>query len=212
MTITYVLGDDFYSEDTVKSRCSCDPLSTYNWGFSFLQLFIFLVLSAAWGFGMYILWMDSYLNCRLDRTKRSMGFERGILVYGAAMGKDMGPDPLDTASNEELKRIVRSRNMPGKISFESLDRDSLPPSRLVGLREIHAFKGWTSPWRGLQWARFILLFIADVGLLALFGWMSAEILLPLSFIITSPLLLMVITMAAVGQYSTAKRQLKRGHL
>lgn len=164
----YSVADDVYSKTDLEKRSSCDDWKTYQWGFSFLQLFIFMVITAFWAIGMYGMWMDTYWNSRLDRSPRVMGFFRGVMDASNAMRKDMGEDPTAEASESEIKAMVARGGNGGQMSLEGLDLQRLPLNRRAELyqrgKEIPSLNGWTGPWTSLHWAWVTFFFLLAVVL------------------------------------------------
>jgi hypothetical protein len=162
----YSINNDLYSEAGLTERSSCDNWNSYQWGFSFLLLLIFTVISTIWTIGMYSMWMDAYWNSRLDRSHRAMGFFRGVMDASHAMRKDMGEDPTAEASESEIKAMVARGRNGGQVSFEALDQHRLPLSRRAEFRQwrkaIPSLNGWTYPWTSLHWAWVTVFFTIGV--------------------------------------------------
>jgi hypothetical protein len=68
----WIWKGEVYNISYVLSEGECLPTMTHNWGFSFLGLFIALVFTATWSIGMYIMWLDAYLNSRFSRANRNL--------------------------------------------------------------------------------------------------------------------------------------------
>jgi hypothetical protein len=64
----WIWKGEVYNVSYVLSEGQCLPTMTHNWGFSFLGLFIAIVFTATWSIGMYIMWLDAYLNSRFSRA------------------------------------------------------------------------------------------------------------------------------------------------
>ena len=137
--------DNFtYDYAYVLEYGQCIPQATHNWGFSFLILFIFILVTVIWTIGMYAMWMDAHLNSRLDRAHRNMGVYRASYDFSNAMRKDMGTDIVtDATSNKELRSKVRRGRNGDRIVYPLNDR-KLPLSRIEEL------KSW---WTGVDTQR-----------------------------------------------------------
>jgi hypothetical protein len=147
----------------VAGRCQQTD-ATYKWGFSFLVLFIVVVLFFSWSLGMYILWLDAYFNSRFDRAGRTMGLQRAIVDLAYCIQKDTGEDGNEMASNAELQAKIRRGLNGGRITYQMLDDKALPLTRAAELR-----LRWrqTSVKEWFKDRMFVLaLFVGSLGYLA----------------------------------------------
>jgi hypothetical protein len=88
---------------------SCVPElpTSYKWGFSFLALWIFMLVSAVWTIGIYAPWLDAYLHSRLDRqpaSKRVTGSYKVALSLAKAINQNFHEAVIDTLTNSALKK------------------------------------------------------------------------------------------------------------
>ena len=125
---TYAGANETYNLSYIQDNGSCQPSKTYKWGFSYLSLFIVVLLSSIWAIGTYTLWLDAYYNSRIDYTKRSMSMQRAILEISTAMKKDMGEDATENVSDQELKQMLQRGLHGNKIGYDMLDK-RLPVTR-----------------------------------------------------------------------------------
>jgi hypothetical protein len=130
----WIWKGDVYNLSYVLAEGQCLPLMTHNWGFSFLGLFIVMVFTAVWSMGMYIMWLDAYLNSRFGRVHRDLGMYRAAWDFAEAMRRDMGDGAVREAmSNGEMKEKVRQAMNGNRIRYQMNDSD-VPISRLDELR------------------------------------------------------------------------------
>src|SRR2546421_70000 len=122
-------SNDKYDINYMQANGACQQLSTYQWGFSFLLLFVFMLFTAVWALGTYRLWMDAYLNSRFDRASRDMGTLRAVLDYAATIKKDLGTAAADDVGDRQLKAQIGSDRKRYMIGYESLSQMDLPLSR-----------------------------------------------------------------------------------
>jgi hypothetical protein len=95
--------NDIMDDAYIEANGSCQPTKSYRWGFSFLLLWISVLLTALWAFGMHVMWLDAYFECHSDRAHRYMGTHRAALDFASAIIKDMGNEaPPENASEKEL--------------------------------------------------------------------------------------------------------------
>ena len=141
--VAYTLSNSNATYDVAKIQAegTCQQLETYQWGFSFLLLFVVMLFTAVWALGSYALWMDAYLNSRLERSPRDMGTLRAILDYAAAIEKDLGADTIKNTGNRALKARMRLNGERQMIRSDALDEMELPLSRSA------EFKIW---WRAFD--------------------------------------------------------------
>lgn len=99
-----------YNEEDLNAHGSCITQNDvkYRWGFSYILLYVFILVLIVWIAGMYILYLNSYLHSRLDRTQRSMGTERAALDLSAAMQKKLTAEHAELYSNSRLNQLVRN--------------------------------------------------------------------------------------------------------
>lgn len=85
--MTYSLSNEAYNMATIQKNGTCQPIQNvgtqyfrasprictnkviyqrYQWGFSFLQLFINIILLSLWTIGMALVWVKSHLTLKLN--------------------------------------------------------------------------------------------------------------------------------------------------
>ncbi|KIW12230.1 hypothetical protein PV08_09506 [Exophiala spinifera] len=128
-------GEYSYDLEELNLHGKCQQLDTsYKWGFSFLVLFIVILTFSVWCLGMYILWLDAWLNSRFDRAGRTMGLHRAVLDLATCINQDIDEDGRDTMSNKDLHDKIRKVLKGGQITYAMLDEKWLPISRGASLR------------------------------------------------------------------------------
>ena len=155
-----VAGKAYELQDILHHRASCVNQSDYQWGFSFLLLFLFLIVTIVWTLGMCVMYQDAYWNSRLDRIPRNLGLFRGVADVNKALKID-GIAPSDLASENQIRLLLNERE--GAITFANLDTTGML-SRLAELRawakDTPSLSEWLEPWTILQWTwLFILVLI-----------------------------------------------------
>ncbi|KAJ9613136.1 hypothetical protein H2200_003077 [Cladophialophora chaetospira] len=132
---TFTNGQFTYDLEQLNLRGRCQQSGTnYQWGFSFLVLFSFIIVSLVWCAGMYVMFVDAFLHSRIDRVGRSMGLQRAILDLAYCMHKDVDETGRDMLSNGELQDRIRRDLKGGSITYEMLDTNLLPLSRYAEWR------------------------------------------------------------------------------
>jgi hypothetical protein len=173
-------SNDKYDINYMQANGACQQLSTYQWGFSFLLLFVFMLFTAVWALGTYVLWMDAYLNSRFDRASRDMGTLRAVLDYAATIKKDLGTAAADNVGDRQLKAQIKSDRRRYMIGYESLSQMDLPLSRSAEIKiwwQAFDVRAWAEQegWLLASWSTSLVVIIA-VGLSV-----SPGLLLPLCF-------------------------------
>ena len=77
----------------------------YVWGFSLPWLIITCSLTAAWLFGLWIMWVDADRNSQFCHRGRRMGYYRAALDVAEALNEELGPD-TGAYSNAEIQKRV----------------------------------------------------------------------------------------------------------
>ncbi|KAK5033178.1 hypothetical protein LTS07_003479 [Exophiala sideris] len=163
---TFTNGEFTYSLEEINVNGECQQIqSSYKWGFSFLVLFSVIILFLVWSLGMYILWVDAYLNSRFNRAGRTLGIQRAVLDLAACMQREIGPDGIEMMSNPELQNKIRGESRGGLITYQMLDDKMLPSSRATefGSHRITRAELWS--WvKGHKYT--FGLFVCSLGFLA----------------------------------------------
>ncbi|KAF5572732.1 hypothetical protein FPANT_12868 [Fusarium pseudoanthophilum] len=65
--LTFLVEDEIYNAKDVQAEGICQPIKNgesieYQWGFSFLQLFVMTVLLHSWSIGLVVLWTTAHLT------------------------------------------------------------------------------------------------------------------------------------------------------
>ncbi|KAF5535755.1 hypothetical protein FMEXI_10661 [Fusarium mexicanum] len=65
--LTFLVEEDIYNVKDVQAEGICQPIKNgesieYQWGFSFLQLFVMTVLLHSWSIGLVVLWTTAHLT------------------------------------------------------------------------------------------------------------------------------------------------------
>jgi hypothetical protein len=89
-----------------------------------------MFFTAVRSIGMYVMWLDAYLNSRFSRANRDLGTHRASWDFAEAMRRDMGDGSVAEAmSNQEVKEKVRQA-MNGTRVRCRMDDPDVPISRL----------------------------------------------------------------------------------
>ncbi|KEF53992.1 uncharacterized protein A1O9_09787 [Exophiala aquamarina CBS 119918] len=159
-------GEFTFEIDKINELGRCQQSNTsYKWGFSFLILFVVLLLFAVWCVGMYALWIDAFLHSRVDNAGRHIGLQRAVLDLAHVMRNDIGDDLPEMASNNQVNEKVRKDLKGGRISYQMLNPEFMPMSRWTEFRLRCRAKGSIKAWAKAEWP-WIAFFLLSVGFLA----------------------------------------------
>ena len=133
--VHWIYNNQTYGLPYVLQEGACLPNSSHNWGFSFLILFIVILLTLLWAVGMYALWLDAYLHSRLDHHGRKMGIYRASFDFAEAMRKDISPQTriTEAMSDQEIQANVAKGHHGRRVAY-NLQDPVLPLSRWEELK------------------------------------------------------------------------------
>ncbi|EQB50638.1 hypothetical protein CGLO_09894 [Colletotrichum gloeosporioides Cg-14] len=129
VTYTYNMGNDTYDLNYIRSNGTCQPVTeidkinasareTYQWGFSYIQLFIMLLLLILWTLGMSAMWVKSHMTMRMrGRFDKPKGF-KGVLELAAAIRKELQESNPDDLTHDQLSEEIKKRLRGGTIELE----------------------------------------------------------------------------------------------
>lgn len=103
----------------------CQPEKTYQWGFSFLALMVFCVITTLYAFSMYVLWLKIFLNSRKHRAGQRLGLFRAAMDFANALNAQAGEDCANK-TEKQLADLVGSH----KLGISCDNVDELPGPRV----------------------------------------------------------------------------------
>jgi hypothetical protein len=95
-----------YNTTYILSHGSCKPSETYQWGFSYIFLFMMSIFNFVWACIMAGMWFDTRLRSRLYKSGRRPGLLRSIVEFAAVVREEVG-EGVDELHEEELKQRLR---------------------------------------------------------------------------------------------------------
>lgn len=129
-----------YSLDYVQQHGSCQQQNTFQWGFSFLQVFIMAILLLIWTCGTYLLWHGAHK--RLEKRQQAEVDREIPSEYKAALTfvshlhseiTTAGKGRPESLTNKELEKAIRTDLGGGRILLPTLTNN---PPRYSFLREV----------------------------------------------------------------------------
>ncbi|KAF5021781.1 hypothetical protein F66182_6156 [Fusarium sp. NRRL 66182] len=119
----FILDHTLYGQDDgvcqpVKGE---DLIQRYQWGFSFLQLFVMTILLLLWSFGLLVLWENTRRTLKLNHyTAASQGW-KGLLEFTDTIKlelKTAGVDPdslQDKQLEHEIEHLLQDGSVPSRL-------------------------------------------------------------------------------------------------
>jgi hypothetical protein len=130
----------------VEERGSCQTLGHYKWGFSFLQLFVFLILLFIWTVGMYTIWLRTHFTMALRQRHPDdiSGEHRAIIELAAAMQMELDIHDVHPSMlrEKQLREQVNEQLKGGAISYAYSKADLPTYSFKNGLRSWFKREKW----------------------------------------------------------------------
>ncbi|KAF3047164.1 hypothetical protein E8E12_011519 [Didymella heteroderae] len=83
---------DRYNSSWVRSHSSCKPSETYQWGFSYIFVFMVSIFNFLWSSIMISMWLDTRRGSRMYKSGRRPGLLRSVLDLAAAVREELGPN------------------------------------------------------------------------------------------------------------------------
>ena len=123
---------------------------SYQWGFSFFQLFLMVVFLSIWNIGIYFMWLKAHLTMKQrGRSDTPMGY-RGLLDLATSVNDSLKADKEEPVemTNGQLRYRIQKRWDGGKIAY-----DSVPLQRPYSFRE--GFKTWVKTNKRWRAALFV---------------------------------------------------------
>ncbi|CAI6331827.1 unnamed protein product [Periconia digitata] len=111
-TWTWIYDGRFYSKDQIDG--SCAPTEDYAWGFSFMQLYIVLILTILWSIGTLALYIRAKTTLRRRGRSTIDGQYKAILTLAETIEKQLDPDRLET--EPEIHTAIKDAE-GGSISY-----------------------------------------------------------------------------------------------
>ncbi|KAJ8119130.1 hypothetical protein OPT61_g17 [Boeremia exigua] len=97
-----------YNSSYVRTHSSCKPSETYQWGFSYIFLFMVSIFNFIWSVIMVCMWFDTRRASRMYKSGRRPGLLRSVLDLSAAVREELGVDAEHLEEEEIRKRLTSS--------------------------------------------------------------------------------------------------------
>lgn len=128
-----------FSVDNMIQHGICHPQDTYQWGFSFLQVFIVANLLLVWTMGVWLVWLKAHSSL-LDSKFRVPSTYQAILALAENIQSQFGPGR--DVEPEKLDQHVATELDGGRISIpDATPLPNISALKLMG-RWIKRNGGW----------------------------------------------------------------------
>jgi hypothetical protein len=116
----FLSGNVSYDLDYLSKHGTCQPSGTYQWGFSFLLLFIFLVALFIWTIGIYVFWTWAHFSLRVHEIPEVPGEYKAIVELAAAMERefDKGGQGTSSLSEHQIAQKIRRDLNGGRMTHD----------------------------------------------------------------------------------------------
>lgn len=97
-----------YNSSYVRTHSSCKPSETYQWGFSYIFLFMVSIFNFIWSVIMICMWLDTRRASRMYKSGRRPGLLRSVLDLSAAVREELGTEAEHLGEEELRERLTNS--------------------------------------------------------------------------------------------------------
>ncbi len=130
-----------YNSSFVRTHSFCKPSETYQWGFSYIFLFMVSIFNFIWAVIMVCMWLDTRRASRMYKSGRRPGLLRSVLDLSAAVREELGAE-AEYLEEEELRERLTSSG-----GAMCVPKAELRVSRVGTEEEFNVTKRtWTGKW------------------------------------------------------------------
>lgn len=110
------------SDVSATQYCSCSTnltwLQIYQWGFSYVQLFVLVIALLIWTIGIWVVWFKARINQLPGEVPNGW---KGLLHLASAIKTDLSATGIDPTvlSDDQLRVEMQKHLQGGTVSFES---------------------------------------------------------------------------------------------
>ncbi|KAK4220626.1 hypothetical protein QBC38DRAFT_176088 [Podospora fimiseda] len=156
-SVVFTSGDQTYGLHDIIERGRCQMISDqYQWGFSYIQLFLFSLFLFFWTIGIILVWLKAEINLPLSHYLREVPEGWQCILHMAKTVENelkmVDASPTPQMTDRQLRDLVKQKLDGGEISFGA----DLEYEEIVGLRQ------WAWSWckREPGWTAALLCHIA----------------------------------------------------
>ena len=108
-----------YNSSYIKAHSSCKPSETYQWGFSYIFLFMMSIFNFLWSVIMVCMWIDTRRGSRMYKSGIRPGLLRSVLDLSAAIREELGVK-VDDMSEADLRKQLSNSGGALVVPIEEL--------------------------------------------------------------------------------------------
>lgn len=97
---------NFYNQSYILSHGSCKPSETYQWGFSYIFLFMVSIFNFVWTCIMVGMWFDTTRASRMYKSGKRPGLLRSVLDISAVIREELGAR-AEHLQEDDLRKALR---------------------------------------------------------------------------------------------------------
>ena len=101
---------ELYTSAYVLSHGSCKPGEQYQWGFSYIFLFMMSVFNFVWASIMVGMWLDTRRGSRAYKSGRRPGLLRCVVEFARVVREEVG-DGVEDMEEDEIRERLRNGGM-----------------------------------------------------------------------------------------------------
>lgn len=96
---------NMYDFNYILENSSCQPTETYQWGFSYIFLFMVSIFNFIWSCIMVGMWFDTSRASKMYKNGRRPGLLLSVLELSRVIREELG-DTADQMSEEDLRKSL----------------------------------------------------------------------------------------------------------
>ncbi|KAJ8106925.1 hypothetical protein OPT61_g9216 [Boeremia exigua] len=156
LDIMWVRDNELWNYSYISTHGKCQNTDNYQWGFSFLQLFICILLLLAWTIGIYVMWIYTHYTLAMSNrlSDEISGECRAVLELAAAMQTELDMQDIDPA-------ILREKPLKSRIDKE-LRGGAVAYSHPDSTPKVHSIRNGLKRWFKTEKWWFLAIFITSV--------------------------------------------------
>ncbi|KAF2686659.1 hypothetical protein K458DRAFT_476462 [Lentithecium fluviatile CBS 122367] len=98
---------DVYTADYILAHGACKPSDTYQWGFSYIFLFMVSIFNFVWACIMVGMWGDTQRGSRMYRAGRRPGLLTSVVELARVVREEIARGDAEGMQENELRRALR---------------------------------------------------------------------------------------------------------
>ncbi|KAG9186051.1 hypothetical protein G6011_02607 [Alternaria panax] len=123
--LLWTYANEIYHLNYMQENGICQAKLDYKWGFSYIQLYIMVILHILWSLGLYTMWVRAYMVMKKrGRGKEEVaGEHKAVFELAAAMREQMDEPAKEEAvdlsalTEAKLRRRITKDLRGGSISY-----------------------------------------------------------------------------------------------